>query len=351
LDPISKAVEFFCEKTKEFPKLLAMFSTSDSVDKFNDLVSAKMGIETFDLEAIDSHPTEQIQINLPNYQKKSQLKAKKRKTANTAGLEKNLKVGINSRVILKRNTNADIGLCNGALGVVKSFSFSKDNPTYVTTINVLFDNGVEYSIKRITADYEYQKNIYISRSQFPLSIAYALTIHKCQGMSLDAILVDLGPSIFAPGMAYVALSRARNFKTVFLIDFVPESIYCEEKCILEYNRLIRKFVPNGKTISECNRVYRKFQGTQIGNEKKMALPLISDFEKKTKASEQKKRKTTVQKEAYQAQNYLINYALKLRNQGENSCFSNAIVQGLLSLGLFFYQQVSRTILYLKLNYF
>jgi hypothetical protein len=52
--------------------------------------------------------------------------------------------------------------------------------------------------------------------QFPLAPAWALTIHKAQGMTLDAVEIDLGRGAFAPGQTYVALSRARNMESIRL---------------------------------------------------------------------------------------------------------------------------------------
>ena len=51
---------------------------------------------------------------------------------------------------------------------------------------------------------------YVSRTQFPLILAYGVTIHKCQGLSLNCAIVDLSEKVFADGMAYVALSRVRS---------------------------------------------------------------------------------------------------------------------------------------------
>ena len=49
-------------------------------------------------------------------------------------------------------------------------------------------------------------NLTVYRKQYPLILAYAVTIHKCQGLSLDCAIVDLSDRMFAAGMAYVALS-------------------------------------------------------------------------------------------------------------------------------------------------
>jgi ATP-dependent DNA helicase PIF1 len=57
----------------------------------------------------------------------------------------------------------------------------------------------------------------------PINISYALTIHKAQGMTIDALELDLGKNIFTSGQAYTALSRARNLRSIKIIDVDKES--------------------------------------------------------------------------------------------------------------------------------
>uniref|UniRef100_A0A1X7V3W3 ATP-dependent DNA helicase n=1 Tax=Amphimedon queenslandica TaxID=400682 RepID=A0A1X7V3W3_AMPQE len=55
--------------------------------------------------------------------------------------------------------------------------------------------------------------------QFPLILAFAVTIHKCQGLSLDNAIIDLSDNMFSAGMAYVALSLVRMLSGVHLTCF------------------------------------------------------------------------------------------------------------------------------------
>ena len=84
------------------------------------------------------------------------------------------------------------------------------------------------------------------RTQFPLILAYAVTIHKFQGLSLDCAIVDLSDKVFAEGMAYVALSRVRSLAGLHLIALDPQSVRVGVKSLGEINRLrkdFRKYLP------------------------------------------------------------------------------------------------------------
>ena len=140
---------------------------------------------------------------------------KKTKISETAGLETTLRLGINSRVMLRRNTDVSKGLVNGALGTVTEFHKLANGQ--IAKIKVKFDNlNEDVFVDRIIADYESHKDVYVTRSQFPLTLAWAITIHKCQGLTLDNVMIDLGDDIFEPGMAYVAISRARKLDNIFI---------------------------------------------------------------------------------------------------------------------------------------
>ena len=79
------------------------------------------------------------------------------------------------------------------------------------------------------------------RKQFPLTVAYAVTIHKCQGLSLDCAIIDLSDKVFCAGMAYVAVSRVRSLSGLYLTSFDPSSIKVCNKSLEEANRLQSSF--------------------------------------------------------------------------------------------------------------
>ena len=69
------------------------------------------------------------------------------------------------------------------------------------------------------------KNFFVYRRQFPLILAYAVTIHKCRGLPLDCAIADLSDQIFSDGMAYVALSKVRSLSGLYLTAFDPKSVH------------------------------------------------------------------------------------------------------------------------------
>jgi len=111
-------------------------------------------------------------------------------------------------VIIVRN-NHDAGYVNGDTGTVTKFG---DDFVSVE----LSRNGQEVYVSRdIWSLKDADNNVVCSMGQFPLRLGWAITIHKCQGMSLDKVACDLSRT-FERGMAYVALSRARTYEGLYL---------------------------------------------------------------------------------------------------------------------------------------
>jgi hypothetical protein len=113
-----------------------------------------------------------------------------------------------------------------------------------------------YKVERVRSKFIWLKNFSIIRKQYPLILAFAITIHKCQGLSLNSAIIDLSNKVFSPGMAYVALSRVRSLSGLHLISFDPQCIMVSYSSIHEYNRLRSEFktdlpqynVPSGSNL-------------------------------------------------------------------------------------------------------
>lgn len=129
--------------------------------------------------------------------------------------ELTLKVG--AQVIFIKN-DTDKRWVNGTIGQVSGLTD--------TEIKVKLKDGEIYSVeKRMWENIKYQYNKEIKKieqeivgtfKQYPLKLAWAITIHKSQGLTFDKVVVDFGSGTFASGQAYVALSRATSFEGLFL---------------------------------------------------------------------------------------------------------------------------------------
>jgi ATP-dependent DNA helicase PIF1 len=127
-----------------------------------------------------------------------------------------------AQVMLLTNMDIEHGLVNGSRGIVERFC---DGPEAYPMVK--FRNGEVIIIS--PAAWASEDVDGLTREQIPLRLAYAITIHKAQGATLDCALIDVGDNTFEYGQAYVALSRVRSLDCLYIWDLKPSAFMVHPK--------------------------------------------------------------------------------------------------------------------------
>ena len=164
---------------------------------------------------------------------------------NCTGIPHTFKLAAEAQVMLRRNIMCEDGLVNGTHGEIVGFKWSdgedhqaqpgilpaavllKFHDPRVGCIHSIPVPGCDseaVEIRPISAKFFAQQGVALQRTQLPLVPCWAATIHKVQGLLLDAAVIDLGPSIFEDGMADVVLSQVCTLDGVALLDLVASKI-------------------------------------------------------------------------------------------------------------------------------
>ena len=131
--------------------------------------------------------------------------------------------------IQSENEDRDLIICNGSQGIVTKFCESTGLPI------VKYNNGIELLMSTHTWESENIPGVGVS--QVPLILAWALTIHKSQGASMDTAEIDVGSGIFECGQTYVALSRVKSLHGLYLTTFDAQKIKINTKVKYYYESL------------------------------------------------------------------------------------------------------------------
>merc|ERR1711879_729764 len=123
-------------------------------------------------------------------------------------VQKQLRLKVGAQVILIKNRSS-LGLVNGSRGVVLGFSPKHGDPL------VQFDNGADHYIKQELFEIRGPGGATLQRSQLPLKLGWALTVHKAQGLTLTRAELDVSGA-FEAGQIYVALSRLRDTDSLWI---------------------------------------------------------------------------------------------------------------------------------------
>lgn len=141
------------------------------------------------------------------------------KSSYPTSVELEYKVG--SQVMLLSN-DFNNRWVNGSIGIIEASKSDIDGEAYLMVR--LSDKNKSYVIKRHKweiSKYYFDGTKIISKAvgvfeQFPIRLAWAITIHKSQGKTFDNVIIDIDKGIFATGQMYVALSRCTSFEGIVL---------------------------------------------------------------------------------------------------------------------------------------
>ncbi len=142
-------------------------------------------------------------------------------------LEKKLILCKGLQVMVTHNVDINNKITNGTRGVIVSINYPN---VIIKTLS-----GEIYIMPYVKHINDIDENI--TYEYMPLKLAYAITIHKSQGQTLDYIQIDLGKNIFENGMAYVALSRAKTLKSIYLSKLDMSAFKVNNEVIKFYKSL------------------------------------------------------------------------------------------------------------------
>ena len=184
------------------------------------------------------------------------------------GLEPTLLISKNALVVLTMNLWPSVGLCNGATGTVVDIIYITPHnpPDLPVAVIVKFDNYIGPSISQeipslvaiapVTVSAK-NGNSFHERQQLPLKLAWALTIHKSQGLTLPKAWVNIGKSEQTLGITYVGLSRVKKLSSLVVDPMTFDRLKSIKKNIsLKYRqqeeqRLNQLFERTKNLTTEC----------------------------------------------------------------------------------------------------
>ncbi|MBO5749919.1 MAG: hypothetical protein J6R36_03120, partial [Bacteroidaceae bacterium] len=198
-------------------------------------------------------------------------------------VELHLKLKVGAQVMFTRN-DLQKRWANGTLA--KVVKLTKDE------IHVELGNGTRHVVPCTSWDsvsYEYdretrklKKEVTGTFTQYPLKLAWAITIHKSQGMTFDKMSLNLSRGLFAAGQLYVALSRVRSLEGLYLSkDVVPQYAHTSREIIAYANGYNDEQVINNE-IESGKAVFSALQNNDYDEAAKQYLLLVC---KKTQAGD------------------------------------------------------------------
>jgi ATP-dependent exoDNAse (exonuclease V) alpha subunit len=204
-------------KNKEFGEIkpTILYPRNFDVEKINKLESDKL------IESGAKKETYKILYSNSKYKDKTQRWIK------SLDLPESITICVGDQVVVTTNVDQELGIVNGTRGIVTDVK--------ITCVTIKKIDHELVNIKYYKSTNAEDPNLSIS--YIPLKLAYALSIHKSQGMTLDAIEIDIGSKIFAAGQAYTALSRAKNLESIKIKNISKNSFIINPNVLKFYEHI------------------------------------------------------------------------------------------------------------------
>jgi len=155
----------------------------------------------------------------------------------SSGYEHNIQLCLGAQIIVTYNIDIDNGLVNGTRGIVHKLY---ENSIIIKTINGVYHRINYYKFKHeVEILYDEGKKIIDKSIEFkflPVKLAYAISIHKSQGMTLDSAIINF-KNIFSTGQAYTALSRVKTLDKLQILNFNLEGFKNSKEVLNFYKDL------------------------------------------------------------------------------------------------------------------
>jgi ATP-dependent exoDNAse (exonuclease V) alpha subunit len=225
--------------------------------EFEDIISAtKLYTHNADVDAINSEELAKLDSDTEVFSMETRGPVTHVQKLVDSCLSPQMLVLKKGAVVMCTKNNFEKGYVNGTIGEVIGFEDKYGYPIIAT------NTGKEVVVEpTIWAIQDGEKTL-AEVTQVPLRLAWAITVHKSQGMSLDAAEIDLGKA-FEYGQGYVALSRVRSLQGIKLLGFNTDALMIhplvleEDKNFQARSQKIQEYL-NKKTEKELEAAKQKF---------------------------------------------------------------------------------------------
>ncbi len=160
-------------------------------------------------------------------------------------------------MFVKNDPNPEKAYFNGKIGIIEEIEEESirircqdEEPIYVTPLEW---KNTKYSLDEATK--EIREVVTGLFTQYPLKLAWAITIHKSQGLSFDRAIIDAAEA-FAHGQVYVALSRCRSLEGLVLNAPLRSNCFILDGNISTFTEAVEENVPDEKTLFQSKKIFQ-----------------------------------------------------------------------------------------------